>query len=164
MKKLFVFIILAWVTLACTTLGCTSTALADDLKKAASIASYGTRFQAERIKIAAENIANESSTAALPGGDPYRRKVLFAENRYSKRLGTHVIRTKKIGFDKSAFITKYDPHHPAADSEGMVKYPNINRIIERADASEAQRGYEANLSVIEMTNSLRQKTIEAMGR
>ena len=45
-----------------------------------------------------------------------------------------------------------------------MKYPNVTREIERADASEAQRSYEANLSVIEVTNSLMQKTVEAIGR
>ena len=49
-------------------------------------------------------------------------------------------------------------------AEGYVKYPNITREIERADAVEAQRGYEANLSIMEVTDSLTQKTIEAIGR
>jgi flagellar basal-body rod protein FlgC len=59
---------------------------------------------------------------------------------------------------------KFDPHHPAANAEGYIKYPNVTREIERADASEAQRGYEANLSVIEVSNSLMNKTVEAIGR
>jgi flagellar basal-body rod protein FlgC len=75
-----------------------------------------------------------------------------------------VIRTKKVDVDESDFIMKYDPYHPAANAEGLVKYPNITREIERADASEAQRSYEANLSVIEVSNSLMQKTVEAIGR
>ncbi len=137
---------------------------ADDLKQAVSIGAHGTRFQAERLKVAAENIANEDSTGVTPGADAYKRKIIFAENKYNKKLGTNVIRTKKVDVDNSDFIMKYDPHHPAANAEGLVKYPNITREIERADASEAQRSYEANLSVIEVSNSLMQKTVEAMGR
>ena len=34
-------------------------AFADNLKKASAIARHGARFQSERLKIAAENIANE---------------------------------------------------------------------------------------------------------
>jgi flagellar basal-body rod protein FlgC len=134
------------------------------LKKASSIASHGIRFQAERLKIAAENIANEDSTGVKPGADAYKRKIIFAENKYNKNLGTNVIRTKKIDTDNSEFIMKYDPHHPAANEEGYVKYPNIMKEIERADAAEAQRGYEANLSIMEVSASLMQKTVEAMGR
>ncbi len=137
---------------------------ADNLKQAVEIAAHGSKFQAERLKIAAENLANQDSTGATPGADAYRRKVIFAENKYDKRLGTNVIRTKKVDVDNSEFIVKYDPYHPAANAEGLVKYPNVTREIERADASEAQRSYEANLSVIEVSNSLMQKTVEAIGR
>lgn len=137
---------------------------ADNLKQAVEIAAHGSKFQAERLKIAAENLANQDSTGATPGADAYRRKVIFAENKYDKRLRTNVIRTKKVDVDNSEFIVKYDPYHPAANAEGLVKYPNVTREIERADASEAQRSYEANLSVIEVSNSLMQKTVEAIGR
>lgn len=138
--------------------------LADDLKKASTIAAHGTRFQAERLKIAAENMANEDSTGVTPGADAYKRKIIFAENKYNKKLGTNVIRTKKVDIDNSEFIMKYDPHHPAANEDGYVKYPNIRREIERADAAEAQRSYEANLSIMEVSASLMQKTVEAIGR
>lgn len=137
-------------------------ALEDDLKRAVEVAAHGSHFQSERLKVAAENMANEYSTSANPGGNPYRRKIIFANNKYDKRFRTNVVTTKKVDFDKSDFILKYDPHHPAANEEGYVKYPNIHKEIERADASEAQRGYEANLGIIEISNSLMQKTIEAM--
>lgn len=137
---------------------------ADNLKQAVEIAAHGSKFQAERLKIAAENLANQDSTGASPGADAYRRKVIFAENRYEKKLGTSVIKTKKVDVDNSEFIVKYDPYHPSANAEGLVKYPNVTREIERADASEAQRSYEANLSVIEVSNSLMQKTVDAIGR
>lgn len=137
-------------------------ALEDDLKKAVEISAHGSHFQSERLKIAAENLANEDSTSAKPGGDPYRRKVIFAQNKYNKNYRTHVITTKKVDFDKSDFILKYDPYHPAANAEGYVKFPNVMKEIERADASEAQRGYEANLSIMQMSNSLIQRTVEAI--
>ena len=139
-------------------------ALADSLKQATEIASYGSKMQSERLKIAAENIANENSTADSPGEDPYHRKIVFVENKYDRNLRSNLVRVKKVTTDNSEFIMKYEPHHPAANEEGLVKYPNITREIERADAAEAQRGYEANLSVIEVTNSLTNKTIEAMGK
>lgn len=159
MKTLFLrsFVILL-------TLHFSYTCMADNLKQAVEIASYGSKFQSERLKIAAENMANEDSTGVTPGADPYRRKVIFAENRYDKKKKTHLIVTKKVDYDKSDFILKFDPYHPAADADGMVKYPNVTREIERADAAEAQRGYEANLSVIEVSNGLIQKTVDAIGR
>ena len=137
-------------------------ALEDDLQKALTSASYGVRLQSERLKIAAENIANEDTTSLQPGGKPYQRKILFAENKFDKKLKTNIVKTKKIDVDKAPFIFKYDPHHPAADLNGYVKYPNISKEIERADASEAQRSYEANLNIMEMSKNMMQRTIEAI--
>lgn len=140
----------------------TSYALEDNLQKAVEIAIHGGNFQAERLKIATENMANEHSTSFQPGGDPYRRKVVFAKNNYNKRLKTNVLKVRKFDTDKSPFIMKYDPNHPAADLNGYIKLPNIHKEIERADASEAQRSYEANLSIIEMSKAMMQKTIEVI--
>lgn len=137
-------------------------ALEDDLQKAVEVAAHGSKFQAERLKIASENLANEYSTSTMPGGDPYRRKIIFAKNRYDKRLKTNVVSVSKFDVDKAPFILKYDPNHPAADLTGYVKYPNIKKVIERADAIEAQRSYEANLSIIEMSKSMMQKTLEVI--
>lgn len=137
-------------------------ALKDNLKRAAVIATHGARFQSERIKIAAENLANEYSIATAPGGDPYNRKVIFAQNQYDKHLGANVITIKKIDTDNAPFIIKYDPYNPAADANGFVKYPNIKKEIERVDAIEAQRSYEANLSVHKISTSMMQKTIESI--
>jgi flagellar basal-body rod protein FlgC len=138
-------------------------ALAEDsLKGAIEVASHGALFQAERLKIVTENIANAKTTSDSPGGNPYRRKVIIAQNVYNPKIKSHVITTKKITTDKSDFIMEYAPSHPAANSDGYVKYPNIHKEIERVDASEAQRSFEANINIIEMTNSMRQKTIEAM--
>ncbi len=137
-------------------------ALEDSLQKTVEIAVHGTKFQANRLTIAAENAANESTTSMEPGGDPYRRKIIYAKNQYNKKLKTNVVQVSKYDVDKSPFELKYDPQHPAADLHGYVKLPNVRREIERADASEAQRTYEANLGVIEVARSMQQKTIDAI--
>lgn len=138
-------------------------ALEDSLQQAIEIGAHGSRFQSERLKIAAENIANEFSTSDQPGGIPYKRKIVFADNKYNRRLKTNVVTVKKFDIDKhTPFVLKYEPNHPAADFNGYVKYPNIRREIERADASEAQRSYEANLNVMEMSKSMIDKTLEVI--
>lgn len=137
-----------------------SFALEDSLQKAIEIASQGNNIQSERLKIVAENLANELSTSDTPGGDPYRRKIMFVENKYNKHKKTNLLRVKKYSEDKALFILKYDPSHPAADLNGYVKMPNITKEIERSDASEAQRAYEANLGVIEISRSMIQKSLD----
>ena len=40
--------------------------------------------------------------------------------------------------------------------------PNVNTLIEMADMREALRSYEANLSVVEASKSMLQKTIDLL--
>lgn len=138
-----------------------SFALEDSIQKAIEIASQGNNIQSERLKIAAENLANDLSTSNVPGGDPYRRKIMFVDNKYDKHKKTNLLRVKRYSEDKKTpFVVKYDPSHPAADLKGYVKMPNITKEIERSDASEAQRAYEANLGVIEISRAMMQKSLD----
>ncbi|MCC2646913.1 MAG: flgC [Rickettsiaceae bacterium] len=137
-------------------------ALEDDLMRTIEIAGSGAKIQMERLKIAAENMANETTTGTMPGEKPYQRKVLFVENKYDPKLKTRVVKVKKYSVDNSDFIKRFDPHHPAADEEGYVLYPNVYKEIEKADTIEAKNSYEANLSVIEISKAMLQKTIEVM--
>lgn len=140
----------------------TTFALEDSLQKSIEIAMQGNNIQSERLKIVAENIANEYSTSEKPGEDPYRRKIMFVENKYDKKKRTNLVRVKKYSEDKSDFEIKYDPTHPSANADGYVKMPNVKKLVEMADASEAQRAYEANLGVVEMSRSMIQKSLEAI--
>ena len=47
-----------------------------------------------------------------------------------------------------------NPSHPAADANGYVKMPNVNPLVELMDMKEAQRSYEANLGVIQVSRSM----------
>ena len=134
----------------------------DPFLKSIEISSHGAKFQSERVKIAAENLANEDSVSSIPGGDPYRRKVVYAKNQYDRKLDTRVLKVKKYGHDKSDFKIKYDPYHPAADANGYVKLPNVDKIIEKADADEAQRSFEADIGMIEISKQMINKTMEVM--
>ena len=79
-----------------------------------------------------------------------------------KELGLKVVTAQKPVQDMSDFVMKFDPSHPAADANGYVKYPNVQPINEMVDMKEAQRSYEANLSVIDGTRSLLRQTIDLL--
>ena len=151
-----------FITILLLLLPMSSWALEDSLQKAIEVASQANNIQSERLKIVAENLANELSTSDTPGGNPYRRKIMFVENKYDKHKKVNLLRVKKYSEDKSDFNIKYEPSHPAADINGYVKMPNIRREIERSDASEAQRAYEANLEVIATSRSMMQKNLEVI--
>jgi len=67
-----------------------------------------------------------------------------------------------VSEDESDFPTKYEPGHPAADASGMVKYPNVNTMIEMTDMREAQRSYDANVNVIGATRTMIQRTLDIL--
>jgi flagellar basal-body rod protein FlgC len=54
------------------------------------------------------------------------------------------------------------PDHPAADDNGYVKMPYVNSIVEMMDMREAQRSYEANLSMLDMARSMLMRTVELL--
>ena len=133
-----------------------------DFLKSISVAASGLRAQAGRMRVIAENIANADSTAQRPGGDPYRRKIPTFRAEIDRTLQASVIGLGRTKPDQSEFRSKYEPGHPAADSNGYVKYPNVNSLIEMTDMREAQRSYEANLNVIGATRRMIQRTIEIL--
>src|SRR3954453_11003651 len=97
-----------------------------DLNKALNIAARGMDVQTTRLRVIAENLANQDTTGSTPGADPYRRKTVSFENRVDRALGTETVRVKEIGQDKSVFAQRYDPSHPAANAQGYVKTSNVN--------------------------------------
>ena len=62
------------------------------------------------------------------------------------------------------FGLRFDPQHPSANENGYVQTPNVNAILEMMDMKEAQRSYEANLSMIDTAKSMLMKTIGIIGR
>jgi flagellar basal-body rod protein FlgC len=130
-----------------------------DFLKSMAIAAAGMRTQAGRMRVISENIANADSTALDAGGDPYRRRIPTFRSELDAATGTRVVAMGPVATDPSDFSSKYEPGHPAADAAGMVKYPNVNGMIEMTDMREAQRSYEANINVISATRRMIQRTI-----
>ena len=81
-----------------------------------------------------------------------------------RELGERVVRVAGYKLDQGAFGRRYDPGHPAADGDGYIQLSNVNPLIETTDMREALRSYQANLSVIEASRSMVQKTIDLLAR
>ncbi|HWA59879.1 MAG TPA: flagellar basal body rod protein FlgC [Caulobacteraceae bacterium] len=129
---------------------------------AMAIASSALRAQQARMRIIAENLANADSTSRTPGGDPYQRQVaVFEPQAVDGGEGVKMARTMP---DTTAYKTEYAPGHPGADSQGYVKLPNVDPLVEAMDMREAQRAYEANLSVIETARSMDSRTLDLLKR
>ena len=135
-----------------------------DFSKSMAVAASGMRAQSERMKIIAENIANANSTSPQKGGDPYRRQIATITSSFDRELETNVVNAGKPIADKSDFKTQYDPGNPNADKQGYVKLPNVDSLVEIMDMREAQRSYEADLSVMESTKQMLAKTVDLLNK
>ena len=133
-----------------------------DFLKSIAIAASGLRSQAGRMRVIAENIANADSTAQSQGAEPYRRKIPTFRAEIDRALDARVVTLGRVRPDMSAFRLKHEPGHPAADANGMVKYPNVKSLVEMTDLREAQRSYEANINVISASRRMIQRTIEIL--
>ena len=126
------------------------------------IAASGLKVQSGRMRVIAENIANADSTARAPNLDPYRRKVPTFVSKFDRELGAATVAMGKVERDQSAFRSRYEPGHPAADPSGYVKYPNVEPLTETVDMREAQRSYEANLNIVTATRRMISRTLDIL--
>lgn len=133
-----------------------------ELDKALDIAAHGMEAQTTRLRVIAENLANQDTIGSTPGADPYRRKTVSFENRLDKQLGTDAVRVKQVGRDNSDFQLRYDPSNPAANADGYVKMPNVNSLVEVMDMREAERSYSANLAVMQASRGMLTRTIDLL--
>lgn len=133
-----------------------------DLIKSIKISTAGMRVQGTRLRVISENIANADSLPDGQGDLPYRRKQVSFKNILDRSIDAQRVKVDKIQFDKTDFDQKFDPMHPAADENGYVLVPNVNPLVEMMDMREAQRSYEANLSIIQVSKSMLTRTIDML--
>lgn len=133
-----------------------------DIDKAMNISAHGMDAQTTRLRVIAENLANQDTVGSAPGADPYRRKTVTFANTMDRQVGESLVGIKQIGRDRTDFQLRYDPSNPAANADGYVKMPNVNSLIEVMDMREAERSYNANLSVMQATRSMLTRTIELL--
>ena len=130
------------------------------------ISASGLTAQRVRIDTIASNIANADSTIASRAADgspvPYRRLFTLFQTQQTADGTPGGVQVSSIQRDPSPFREKTDPGNPLADIRGIVKYPNVDLFVENADAMEAFRSYEANVTAIETTKSMMNATLRVL--
>ncbi len=133
-----------------------------ELQKSMMISAAALKAQTLRMRVIAENLANQGAEASSPGEDPYRRKLVTFKNVLDRELGIEKVVVEKVSFDQSKFGSRYDPGHPAADANGYVKTTNVEGMIEAMDMTQAQRTYQANLNAIDAVKAMAVRTLELL--
>lgn len=133
-----------------------------DFSKSMAVAASAMRAQTDRMKIIAENIANANSTSPVKGGEPYRRKIATITQTFDSELGANLVNAGKPLVDKSDFKSQYDPGNPNADAQGYVKLPNVDSLVEIMDMRDAQRSYEADLTMLDTSKQMMARTVDLL--
>ena len=136
---------------------------------AMEIAASGLSAARQRMNLTASNLANANTTRAADGG-PYQRKDLVVSTAEVVSPFKDVLRNEieqqargvavtGIATDTRAPRTVYDPSHPDADAEGIVRLPNINMVEEMVDMITASRLYEAGITSIKSVKAMADKAL-----
>ena len=133
-----------------------------DFLSSLTIAATGLHAQNARMQIIAENLANVDSAGKTPTDNPYRRRIPTFQAVMDADAGGQIVKIGKTALDMSDFNMRYEPGHPAANSAGYVKYPNIDPLVEAMDMRQAQRTYEANLNVVTTTRQMLSRTLDIL--
>ena len=128
-----------------------------DLMKAMKVAASGMDSQSQRLRVVGENIANVDT----PG---FQRKTMSFENVFNRTNGANVVRPGPVILDQSDPRESYEPGHPLANERGLVTLSNVNPLVEIADAREAQRSYQANLSIFDQARKMRAGMLDLLRR
>ena len=129
------------------------------------ISTSGLVAQRARINAISSNLANLSTQVNEAGENvPYQpRFVVFATDDSVKTASGGVgVKVAAVETSTAPPRLKYEPHHPLANQDGYVAYPNIDMTSEFVDSLEATRAYEANIGVIEVTKDLNQFTLRIL--
>ncbi len=141
-----------------------------DTLTAMQISGSALKAERARLNIAAMNLANANTTRTIEGG-PYKAKsVVFAAKpvegvNFQDTLNSTTERLRKVEVvqvseDKAPFKEVYDPSHPDADANGIVRFPNVNVAEQMVDMMSAKRSYEANVTALDAVKSMALKALE----
>jgi flagellar basal-body rod protein FlgC len=106
-----------------------------------------------------DNMANVNTVNPYDA-EPFRERLIVAQAvRYGDGDGGVRVARAEFGGDPEGRVV-YDPSHPLANEEGMVRYPDIDMGDQMVSLMMAQRGYQANLAVVERATSAYQAALQ----
>ncbi len=141
-----------------------------------NIIGSGLTAQQLRLDVVSENVTNSQTTRTENGGGAYRRKMVVFEavsgrdsfraalaraanglipNTEQPTTAAGGVRVTEIVEDQETPLKLvYDPSHPDANQDGYVELPNVDMVLEIADAMAASRAYASNVTAFNTLKSV----------
>jgi len=111
------------------------------------IAASGLLAHRKWLDAVSDNIAN-INTATPTSKSAFKERYIEAQAvDYGSGDGGVRVATAQFGNGQGRVV--YEPKNPLADKNGYVRYPDIDLGDQMAQLIIAQRGYQANLQVID---------------
>lgn len=133
-----------------------------DMLQSINVSAGGMFAQSQRMKVAAENIANADSVQATSGSGAYRAKQVTFESVLNRATGMTEVRARTREDTATPMRTVYNPGSDLADARGFVSMPNVDTTIESINMKEAQRSYEANMTAITTAREMATRTLDML--
>ena len=122
------------------------------------IASSGLIAHRKWLDAVSDNISN-INTATSTDKSAFKERYIEAQAvDYGSGEGGVRVATAQFGSGEGRVV--YEPKNPLADKDGYVRYPDIDLGDQMAQLIMAQRGYQANLSVIDRATKSYQAALQ----
>jgi flagellar basal-body rod protein FlgC len=123
------------------------------------ISGSGLLVHRKWLDAVSDNMSN-INTVNPYDAEPFRERLIVAQAvGYGSGEGGVRVARAEFGGDPAGRIV-YEPDHPMANAEGYVRYPDIDMGDQMVSLMMAQRGYQANLAVVERATSAYQAALQ----
>ena len=126
---------------------------------ALGISGSGLLVHRRWMDAVSDNMANLNTVNPYEA-EPFRERLIVAQAvGYGSGEGGVRVARAEFGGDPEGRLV-YQPDHPLANEDGMVRYPDIDMGDQMVSLMMAQRGYQANLAVVERATSAYQAALQ----
>jgi flagellar basal-body rod protein FlgC len=123
------------------------------------ISGSGLLVHRKWLDAVSDNMSN-INTVNPYDAEPFRERLIVAQAvGYGSGEGGVRVARAEFGGDPEGRVV-YEPDHPLANEDGMVRYPDIDMGDQMVSLMMAQRGYQANLAVVERATSAYQAALQ----
>jgi flagellar basal-body rod protein FlgC len=122
------------------------------------ISSSGLLAHRKWLDAVSDNIANINTTSRTSESAFQERFIDVQSVDYGSGSGGVRVAGTKFGSGEGRLV--HEPDNPLADADGYVKYPDIDLGEQMTQLLMAQRGYQANLAVVERATSTYQAALQ----
>ena len=138
---------------------------------AMEVVASGLSASRLRMNLISSNLANANTTRSENGGGPYQRqdavyRATPLDTKFDALLNDRMedalrgVKVTQVVKDPRPPRTVYDPGHPDADKNGIVKLPNINLVEEMVDMIVASRAYEAGVTTMQSIKAMASQALK----